>query len=243
MTIAQLAILVAANVLLLAALAGLVARRRLRLAYCFPVYLLVVVVLSSLPAFWQSRFNTWSFYWFKQTVYTALELAVALELTVRAFQAFPAARRTAHAALLLVVIVTVIAAWTAPMPSASEVLQREWADRVLALLPRFANGAAWLFGALFALILYYRIPLHPLHKAIAFGFMAFLLLLTVGLDQVKRSDFARLTLVSYAGSIGYTMVAAYWARVAWRRDPPPPVAREVVDRLQPWRRDGPSPDL
>ena len=239
MTLAQYAILIAGDLLLLATLAGLGARGRLRLAYCFPVYLLVVVVLSSLPAFWPSRFNTWSFYWFKQSIYTALEVAVALELTVRAFQAFPAARRTAHAALLVVVAVTVIAAWTAPIPSGSQ-LQLEWAERVLALLPRFANGAAWLFGALFALILYYRIPLHPLHKAIAFGFMAFLLLLTVGLDQVKRSDFARLTLVSYAGSIGYTMVAAYWARVAWRRDPPPPVPREVVDRLQPWDKAPPD---
>jgi hypothetical protein len=243
MTWAQHAILVAGNFLLLTTLAGLAVRRRLRLAYCFPVYLLVVVVLSSLPAIWPSRYNTWSFYWLKQSVYTGLEVAVAVELTVRAFQAFPAARRTAHVALLVVVVVTLIAAWTAPVPSSHQELQREWADRVLALLPRFANGAAWLFGALFALILYYRIPLHPLHKAIAFGFMSFLLLLTVGLDQVKRSDFARLTLVSYAGSIGYTLVAGFWAWAAWRRDPPPPVAPEVVDRLQPWRKEGPSPDL
>lgn len=234
MTLAQHAILVAGNILILATLTGLAARGRLRLAYSFPVYLLAVVVLSSVSAIWPSRFNTWSFYWLKQSVYTTLEVAVAFELAVRAFQAFPAARRTARIALLAVVAITIVAAWTAPVPSGNEQVQREWADRVLALLPRFANGVAWLFGALFALILYYRIPLHPLHKAIAFGFMAFLLLLTVGLDQVKRSDFARLTFVSYAGSIGYTLVAACWARVAWRKDPPPPVAPEVVNRLQPW---------
>ena len=113
---------------------------------------------------------------------------------------------------------TVVAAWHAS-PDVTPVArgERQWADLVVALHPRIANGTAWLFGALFALILYYRLPLHPLHKAIAFGFMAYLLLLTFGLDLLKRSDFAALPIVSYASSLGYTLVVAYWAWAAWRR--------------------------
>jgi len=230
------AILLAANLFLLGALAGLHVRQRRRLSYCFPAYLASVFVLSSLVGLWPERFHNWSFYWAKESVYSLLKIGVALELTVRVFQAFPAARRAARSAFLAVLVTTVIAAWQAsPGPPASQRGEQQWADLVLALHPRITNGTAWLFGALFALILYYRLPLHPLHKAIAFGFMAYLLLLTFGLDQVKRSDFAHLGLVSYASALGYTLVAAYWAWAAWRRDDPPPVDQQVVDRLQPWR--------
>lgn len=236
MTIAQLSILLVATLLLLAALVGLCVRRRLRLAYLFPVYLLAVVVLGSLPALWPESFHTWSFYWFKESVYSVLKVGVALEMTVRVFQAFPAARRSARSAFLAVLAITLVAAWAAsPGPPLSQRGEQQWADLVLALNPRIINGTAWLFGALFALILYYRVPLHPLHKSIAFGFMAYLLLLTLALDRLKRSDFAALPLVSYANSMGYVLVAGYWAWAAWRRDDPPPASPEVVDRLQPWR--------
>jgi hypothetical protein len=235
--------LLCANVLLLAALAGLYVRGRLRLSYLFPIYLLTVVVLSSLVGLWPERFHTWAFYWTKESAYSLLKIGIALELTVKVFQAFPAARRAARGALLVVLAVTVVAAWSVATDSPSaQHSQEPWAELVFTLHPRITNGTAWLFGALFALILYYRLPLHPLHKAIAFGFMAYLLFFTFGLDQVKRSNFTRLTLVSYASAIGYTLVAAYWARAAWRRDPSPPAPREVVDRLQPWR-EGASPDL
>lgn len=243
MTIAQLAILLVGNLFLIAALAGLWVRRRWRLVYVFPLYLLAVLVLGSLPALWPARFHTWSFYWAKESVYSVLKVGVALELIVRVFQALPAARRTARWAFLLVLSVTVVTAWHAS-PSVAPVAraERQWADLVVALHPRIANGTAWLFGALFALILYYRLPLHPLHKAIAFGFMAYLLLLTFGLDLLKRSDFAALPIVSYASSLGYTLVVAYWAWAAWRPDDRPPVDPTVVDRLQPWR-EAPPPDL
>jgi hypothetical protein len=236
MPTAQRVILAISNLFLIAALMGLWSRRRMRLVYAFPAYLIAVLVLSSLSGLWPDRFNTWSFYWFKQSIYVLLEMCLAVELTVRVFQAFPAAQRTARGALLLVLLVTVVATWTAPTGPPSERPQQQWADLVLTLHPRIANGTAWLFGALFALILYYRLPLHPLHKAVAFGFMANLLLLTLGLDLVKRSDFGALTVVSYSSSLGYTLVVAYWAWAAWRRDPPPPAPPDVVDRIQPWNR-------
>jgi hypothetical protein len=240
MTIAQTAILVATNMFVLGALVGLFVRRRLRLVSSFSIYLVAVLYLSTMVGVWPERFNTWGRYWFNESVYTVLKVGVALELTVQVFQAFPSARRAARSAFLIVLVVTVIAAWQAPMGSPeTDSEQRKWADLVLALHPRITNGTAWLFGALFALILYYRLPLHPLHKAIAFGFMAYLLFFTFALDQVKRSDFARLTLVSYASSVGYALVAGYWAWAAWRRDPAPPVDPDVVRRLQPW--DKPPP--
>jgi hypothetical protein len=237
-------ILLSANVLLLlATLAGLFVRGRLRLSYFFPAYLLTVVVLSSLVGLWPERFHTWGFYWAKESAYSLLKIGIALELTVKVFQAYPAARRAARGAFLAVLAVTVVAAWSVSIePPAAQHGQQAWAELVFSLHPRITNGTAWLFGALFGLILYYRLPLDPLHKAIAFGFMAYLLFFTFGLDQVKRSDFARLTLVSYASAVGYTLVAAYWARAAWRKGPAPPAPPDVVRRLQPWREE-PPPDM
>lgn len=232
MRLAQVILLVS-NLCLLAALAGLFVRRRLRQGYCFAAYLLTVVALSSLVGVWPQRFHTWSFYWGAESIYSLLKVGVAIELAVRIFQAFPAARRAARGTLVLVLAITVVAVWSAS-PGTSQG-ERGWADLVLALHPRITNGTAWLFGALFALILYYRLPLHPLHKAIAFGFMAYLLLLTFALDLLKRSNFDALRLASYASTLGYTLVAAYWAWAAWRPDDPPPVDPGVVNRLQPWR--------
>ena len=167
MQTAQRTILVVSNLLLMATLAGLWCQGRMRLVYTYPAYAVAAIVLSSLTGLWPDRFNTWSFYWFKQSVYALLEMGIALELAIRVFQAFPAARTTARGALLLVLAITVVATWTAPDGPPREGVQQQWADLVLSLHPRIANGTAWLFGALFALILYYRLPLHPLHKAIA----------------------------------------------------------------------------
>jgi uncharacterized membrane protein len=89
---------------------------------------------------------------------------------------------------------------------------------------------------LFGVILYYRLPLHAVHKAIAFGFMAYLLFLTFALDLMRRSNFGARDSLAYANAIGYALVAFLWAWAAWRRDPAPPVAPEVVDRLQPWNK-------
>ena len=39
---------------------------------------------------------------------------------------------------------------------------------------------------------------------------------TFGLDLVRRSEFGALKVASYANTLGYTIVAAYWAWAAWR---------------------------
>jgi hypothetical protein len=168
-------------------------------------------------------------------VLNLVTLAVALEIALRVFQAFPAARRTARRAFALVLTVTVIAVITAPDRTPAEGREAWAAEMVLGLQPRITNGTAWLFGAIFALILYYRVPLHHLHKAIAAGFMAYLLLFTFALDLMSRADPALYQAMSYANTIAYSLLEIYWIRAAWRRDDRPPVEQGVVDRLQPWR--------
>lgn len=236
MSIAQIAILGGGTLLLALVLAGLVARGRTRLCLSFTVHVAAVVVSNSLILLWPSRFFAWSFYLAKEAVLNLVTLAVALELTLRVFQAFPAAIRTARRAFLLVLAVTAIAVATAPSRPPAAGREAWAAELVLALQPRITNGTAWLFGAIFALILYYRIPLHHLHKAIAAGFMAYLLLFTFVLDLISRADPALYRAMSYANSIAYTMLEVYWIWAAWRPDAPPAVDQGVVDRLQPWRQ-------
>jgi hypothetical protein len=232
---AQNAMLAGGTVLLSLILAGLFVRKRARLCVSFTIYLAAVVVSNSLILLWPERFYAWWFYLVKEAVLNLVKLAVALELALRVFQAFPTAIRTARRALLLVLAVTVIAVLTAPdrAPAAG---REEWAaSMVLALQPRITNGTAWLFGAIFAVILYYRVPLHQLHKAIAAGFMAYLLLFTFVLDFLNRAEPGLYRAMAYANSVAYAVLEAYWIWVAWRPDDPPAVDQGVVDRLQPWR--------
>jgi hypothetical protein len=236
---------VAVNGLVLVVLAGLLTRRRARLCLSFSLYLATVAVTGILILVRPDRFFVWSFYLNKEFALHVLKLLVVLELTARIFQAFPAARRTAIRMLLVIVGVTAVAVAMAPVGDAFRDPDHDAraAGLMASLQPRIANGTAWLFGSVFALILYYRIPLHPFHRAIAFGFMPYLLMATVLFDLLRRYDFGIARYLSYVDGLSYLLLLVYWARAAWRRDPPPPVPREVVDRLQPWRREGTSPDL
>ena len=227
--------LVAGTLLLALVLAGLLVRRRARLCLSFTAYVAAVVVSNSLILFWPERFYVWSFYLAKEFTLNVFKLAVALELAFRVFQAFPTALRTVRNAFLVVVAVTMFAVVMAPSREPAKG-REEWAAAlVLGLQPRITNGTAWLFGAIFALILYYRVPLHHLHKAIAAGFMAYLLLFTLVLDVLNRAEPGLYRAMSYANSSAYTLLEIFWVWAVWRRDDAPLVDRGVVDRLQPWR--------
>jgi hypothetical protein len=235
MSIIQNALLAGGTLLLAILLGGLFARRRARFCVAFTVYVAAVVVSNSLILLWPERFYAWWFYLTKELTLNVIKLAVALELTLRVFQAFPRARKTARNALLLVLAITVVAVASAPS-RAPATGREEWASAlVLSIQPRITNGTAWLFGAIFAVILYYRVPLHHLHKAIAAGFMAYLLLFTFVLDFLSRAEPGVYRAMAYASPMAYTLLEVYWAWAAWRRDEPPPADKDVVDRLQPWR--------
>lgn len=236
MSIAQSAMLAGGTLLLALLLAGLFFRRRARLCVSFTVYVAAVLVSNLLILLWPERFYAWWFYLTKEASLNLVKLAVAMELAIRVFQAFPRAIRTARNAIVLVLALTVVGVATAP-PRAPAVGREEWASAlVLGLQPRITNGTAWLFGAIFAVILYYRVPLHSLHKAIAAGFMAYLLLFTLVLDFLGRVEPHVYRVLAYANNVAYTLLECYWVWAAWRPDDPPPVDPDVVDRLQPWGR-------
>ena len=221
MSWSQNAVAVAAVVLAAAALAGMIVRRRVGVCWTFVVYLGVIAVADLLVVLWPDRFWRLWFYAGKEFAVHVLRFAVALELTYRTFRAFPSARSTARGVLLLVLIATLAIVFVgtgnleAPdgTPALGPVMTR--------LQPRVLSGAIWLLTAIAGLILWYRLPVQPLHKAILVGLVPYLLVFSVSLNLLENRGWEMLPITSYLHTLAYLLVLVYWAVAAWRPDEVP----------------------
>ena len=208
MSLTAKVIALAGVVLLVVTLAGLVVRRRWSQWYAFALYLPVVAGWSLafvlLPGVW-----TWQV-WFVQTnVLNALRFAVALELAARTFRAFPGARSTLRPVMLLVLLVTF--AMVAAFPWAAV----DYVSFLEELQPRLLNGTLWLFTAIAALILWYRLPVAPLHKSVLLAYVPYLLFELVFLRVFVARSW-EVPVLGYIYQAAYLLMVAYWAHVAWR---------------------------
>src|SRR5262245_29988831 len=197
------------EVLLGLLLAGLVARHRVRRCYSFALYVLVVLTCELLITGWPQRFLRWDFWLLKEILHNVLKFAIALELAARTFRAFPGARHTLRGVVFLVVIGTLISVVTGPT---AETLP----DLASKLLPRILYGTIWLFTALAAVILWYRLPVDLFHKSILVGFVPYLLVFTVALNLLDSIGWHLEELASYLQTSAYLLLLAYWGYAAWR---------------------------
>lgn len=190
-------------------LTGLVWRRRYDVAYTFTFYLLVVFVTELLTFAWPDTFYRRSFYLQKENVINALRFAVALELMYRTFSAFPSAHRTARAVFLALVTATlvVVMAATGEQPDAYTLVNK--------VQPRVISASVWLFTALAALILWYRLPVDSLHKSILLGWVPYLLIFSAALNYVGEKGPDLIPLTNYVHTAAYLGLLGYWARAAW----------------------------
>lgn len=227
MTRAELAIAFAAVALMATILAGLFVRRRHRLCYSFATYVAAVLLGDALVLARPSVFWTWEFWVFKETIYVLLKLFVALELTALIFAAFPAAAATARAVMLLTLLATLGGIVLGGIRGA------DLGEVAYELQPRVTNGSAGLLILIWTLAVWYRIPVHPLHRALFRGFIAYLL--TATLCYHVLSGLGWKLAVGYVTTTVYTLVLAYWARAVWRPEETAPVSPETLRRLQPWR--------
>jgi len=210
------------------ALAGLARYQRLHLCSAFPAYLAAVALGDLLAMAWPGVFFTWSFYVGREILYAALKLAVVLQLTAVCFAAFPGARATARRVLLLVLVALVVAALLPTGATGPEGL-------TYALQPRLANGTAIAFLALWAVVLWYRIPVHHLHLAILKGFVPYLMIFTFGMRLPLDIGPAFANAVAGLSGLPYVLLLSYWAWAAWRHEELPDAPEALVRRLQPWR--------
>jgi hypothetical protein len=102
------------------------------------------------------------------------------------------------------------------------------------LHPRISNGSAGLFVLILVLSIWYRIPLHDLHRAIARGFAAYLVVAAVAFHILGQITWAE-RLSNWLDVGTYLTVLCYWAWAAWRREDAAPVSEETLRRVQPWR--------
>lgn len=204
--------------LLSACLAGLFARRRQGLCVSFTLYLGAVLMSDTLVLVWPDPFYKWSFWVLKEWVHNLLKFGIALELTLRTFRAFPAARKTAAGLVLAVLVLT----WLSVGPSAPmKVTSPE--EVALNIQPYMLAGTLWLFIGISALILWYRLPVPPLYKALLLGFVPYLLIFTVAMNLLKAFGLTQTVrdAAGYVKNAAYLALLFYWAWVAWRPGPPP----------------------
>lgn len=195
--------------LLVAILSGLAVRHRLGQCYSFSVYLVAVLLPQVLEAVWPERFYTRDVWLAKETLHHVLKIAIVLELTARTVAVFPGARRAAQGALLGALLLALGALVTAAR-------RPEYVSIYTDLLPRAVSGTVWLFCVLGLVILWYRLPVRPLHKAILLGFAVYLLASATSMAIIGLVGWhtrAAMNLVS--GSI-YTALQVYWLWAAWR---------------------------
>lgn len=206
----ELVILWAARVALVATLAGLVARGRVRQCYSFVFYAGAVIVCGSLIALWPARFYTPEFWLVRQALYDIAKLLVALELAWRVLRAFPGAMRAAQrwAIVLLPITVALVAApWSSSYHSFA------------AWQPRMTMGTVALLGITAGLTLWYNLPLRPWHRAMLLGFTGYLFTYNVLLEVLRQWGWQIVRVFNAIEGLTYLAVVVWWAVEAWRPDP------------------------
>ena len=216
--------------MLAAAILGLVWRRRYRLCLSFFVFLWAVLIPDALVALWPERFYTRAFWTLKETAQTALMIAVALEMAYLAFGAFPRARVRVVALLAVLAGLTALVLTLQP-PSMIDPYE-EWLGR---LTPICYAGIVWLYVSTVVVAAYYRVPVHPFHRAVILGFVLYLTISTGALGTLGEAGQGVYSTIKPLGPAAFAATEGLWAWAAWRRLPAPESA-QLMRQLQPWAR-------
>ena len=226
MTTIQRSFLALSVTLLTIVLAGLFRRRLYRFCYTFPVYLLAVWAGDLLQMVATDVFYVFWFYQAKETLYVVLKLAVALEITALAYQAFPAAHAAARRAILGV-LVALLLLLTIGVPYGPD-----FPTLVLELTKRLTFGAILVFCATWTLVLWYHLPLHRLHRAIIRGLVPYMLVFAAVNELTLRFGWDIRAVVNVADALAWNLMLSYWAWEVWRTAPAEPA---FLRTLQTWR--------
>lgn len=212
----ELASALLSGTLVLATLIGLVARRHLAVCRVFGLYLLTVFVSDLLMLLDATVLKSGIFYsrvfWLnKEILLNALKFGVALELAYRVFASFPGARATAQFLLLLLLGTTLMSVasasgWSAVAPE----------SLAGSLQPRIVTGTTWMFALIAALVLWYRLPIKSMPKAILIGFVPFLLFSYLALELVKANNWPKQGWLASLANWAFLVLLGYWARSSWQ---------------------------
>jgi hypothetical protein len=211
--------------LALLVLAGLVARRHVRVCVCFPLYLVSFVASESLVLAWGDRFWNLAFWTAKEALQGLLKFGVLLELVLRLFRNLPGARGSTAWLVFLVLLVS------------GAMLGASWdsGDLARVAIPALLYATAAGFTVLLLTVAWYHVPLHQVHKAILLGLTPYLFTFTVLVQALATWGWDPRRYANPANWVAYAAVLVYWVREAWRPYAAPSgIPRAVTAFLQPW---------
>ena len=149
-----------------------------------------------------------------QVVTAALRFGVALELTYCIFGAFPAAAMTARRVMLVILVITAGTAMSLVDPERDVHARPCRIDSTSGLGRRLDADRAG------GLLLWYRLPLAPLPRAILMGYAPYLLIFTIGMSLLFDSGMQHLRpWVGWVNTAAFLALIIYWSAVAWRTAP------------------------
>ena len=210
MTPFQAAIGYAGTAFMFATLVGLIARQRYREWWSFSLYLLFDTVYALLIAVWPERFHRPAPWMLNESISSLLRFVAALELAYRTFRGFPGAM-----ARLRVVLLTVIG-FTLAVVLAATPARLDYMAFMGHVHPRVVNGSVWLFTAIAALILWYRLPVRLFSKRILLSWVPYLLVFAVAMNGLGAIGWERGLALDYLRQVAYLALVAYWAYAAWQ---------------------------
>jgi hypothetical protein len=227
MAIEQIFFLHVETALLALVVLGMWVRGRVALCRAFFLYVLAVFVSHVVLMFRAER--PLSMWVINQSAFAILKFLTAVEIWSRTFSTLREAA-TAWGLLLAAIFVATAVAVALVPPGLSQ-----WRAFVGFVEPRTQVGSLFAFVVLVSAVAWYRVPLHPFHRAILLGFAVYLSAHAVSMSTLvwlDNAQWARPGLILLEGT-AYVTALAWWARAAWRPllVPPPMIAR-----LHPWAR-------
>jgi lipopolysaccharide export LptBFGC system permease protein LptF len=126
--------------------------------------------------------------------------------------------------LTLVMVIWLAAGWQG-QPGLE---QRDAATRVVSEFhPRIITAVTVLFVAIAALILWYRLPVESMQKAILIGFVPYLIYSYMVLELLTANLWPKGGWLATVNTWAWPLLLGYWARSAWQP------FREIIPRGRP----------
>jgi hypothetical protein len=209
-SVLQIAVAIAVKIGLAIVVLGVIRRGLHRRCWSFLVYLLAVLIFSSVEmgammladVAGLEWFRSWRFWHIEQTVFEVVKMALAVELGVRVVAAFPGTWHLTRALLGAALLTTTAAVTLGGAPQH----------------PLLATGAIWLFAAVSLVVVLFNLPLHAWYRAILAGFVPYLFVFSTLTSIFTRRGYALAETLGSVDQVAYLALVAWWIYAAWRAE-------------------------